>query len=138
MECRQVTLDEQGLVRELLEKYRDSLIPPDEHLYTNASFCTGFSNVLIESVVESVCEIFDITYVMYNLPVFDINHGLEILQIVHKVFEDFDLCKFPDMPEEPYLQPDIDFNGYFDVEDEDDEKSLSSIESGLSVLPISD
>lgn len=138
VKCRQVSLDEQGLVRELLEKYRDSLIPPDEHLYTNASFCTGFSNVLIESVIESVHEIFDITYIMQNLPVFDINHGQEILKIVHKVFEDFDLCKFPDTPEELYLQPDIDFTGYFDVEDEDDETSLSSIESGLSVLPISD
>lgn len=138
VKCRQVTLDEQGLVRELLDNYRESLIPPDEHLYTHASFCTGFSNVLIESVVESICEIFDITYVMQNLPVFDIKHGLEILQIVHKVFQDFDLCKYPDTPEEPFLQPDIDFKGYFDLEDEDDEKSLSSIESGFSVLPISD
>lgn len=138
VKCRKVTLDEQGLVRELLEEYRDSLIPPDEHLYTNASFCTGFSNVLIESVVENVSEIFDITYVMQNLPVFNIKHGQEILQIIHQVFEDFDLCEFPDTAEEPYLPPDIDFTGYFDVEDEDFEKSLSSIESGLSELPISD
>uniref|UniRef100_A0A8C6SGT9 DNA 3'-5' helicase n=1 Tax=Neogobius melanostomus TaxID=47308 RepID=A0A8C6SGT9_9GOBI len=140
VKCRQITLDEQELVRKLLEKYRDSLIPPNEHLYTNASFCTGFSNVLIESVLESLSEIFDITDVMRKLPVFDIKHGQEIIRIVHKIFQDFDLYEFPDIPEEPYLPPDIDFSGYFDVADdnEDFESSLSSIESGLSMLQISD
>lgn len=55
-------------------------------------------------------------------------------------FEDFDLCEFPDTPEEPYLPPDVHFTGYFDVEDEYEnaESSLSSIESGLSMLPLSD
>lgn len=56
VKCRNVTLEEQGLVRQLLEEYRDSLIAPGEHLYTNASFCTGFSNVLIYSVLESLCD----------------------------------------------------------------------------------
>lgn len=75
---REVTVDEQGLVRKLLEKYRDSLIPPDEHLYTNASFCTGFSNVLIGSILENISVIFDITYVMQNMPVLNIKHGQKI------------------------------------------------------------
>ncbi|XP_051804193.1 probable ATP-dependent DNA helicase RecS isoform X1 [Acanthochromis polyacanthus] len=138
--CRKVTLHEQGQVKELLEKYRDSLIPPDEHLYTNVSLCTGFSNVLIETVIESLPEIFNITDIMSNLPVFDIKHGQEILRIVHKVFKDFDLCDFPDTCEELYLPPDIDFTGYFDFQDEDEDttKSLSSIASGLSLLPLSD
>lgn len=77
----QVTLDKQKLVRELLEKYRDSLIPPNGHLYTNASFCTGFSNVLIEPLLESLCDIFDITYLMQNLPVFHIKHGQELFTL---------------------------------------------------------
>lgn len=76
--------------------------------------------------------------VMQNLPVFDIKHGQDILRIVHKVFKDFDVCEFPDIPEKPYLSPDMDFPVYFDVEDEDAETSLSSIESGLSMLPLSD
>lgn len=135
---RQVALQQQGLVRELLEKYRDSLIPADEHLYTNVAFCTGFSNVLIDSVVECLPVIFDVTYVMQNLPVFDIVHGQEIIRIVHEVFQDFDLCDFPVVYEEPYVPPDLHFTGYFDEDNENPESSVSTIESGLSMMALSD
>lgn len=95
VKCRQVTLDEQGLVRELLEKHKDSIIPLDEQLYTNASLCTGFSNVLIETVVEKLLCVKYLTSLMScRIYLFNIRHGQEILRIADKVFGDFDLYHF--------------------------------------------
>lgn len=137
---REVTLQQQGEVSELLHKYRISLIPADEHLYTNVAFCTGFSNVLIDSVLECLPIIFDLAYVMNSLPVFDTVHGQKILEIVHEVFLDFDLCEFPVLPEEKYTPPDLHFTGYFDDDDDgdlDDPKgSVGTIESGLFMMEL--
>lgn len=86
--CRQVTSDDQDFVRDLLLKYRNSLIQENTHLYTNVTACTGFSNTLIDSVVEHLSKIFHHTYILQNLPMFKTEHGYEILRITHEVFDD--------------------------------------------------
>ena len=63
---------------------------------------------------------------------------------MHEVFEDIEQSQtklFDDsVAQDDYVQVDKYFTGYFDNEDEDDEieSSTSSLESGLSMLKISD
>lgn len=140
LKFRDVTSHNQTMVRELLHQYRQSLVQDHTRLYTSITACTGFSVALIDSVVDHLSHIFDLTYVLQNLPVFRKEHGQEILRIVHTVFGDFELTETTVTHVQPVM-PDVDFTGYFDSEDDEPEhmlKSSSSAESGFSVLRSSD
>lgn len=140
VKCRNVTPEEQGLLRDLLEKYRKSLLLENTQLYTMKTACTGFGTDLINLVLEHSNEIFDFTYIMQNLPVFNKQHAQEILKIIHEVFGDFEYSVSV-MPQDSFLLPDVDYTGYFDEEDGEFDHVLtphSSSVSGLSVLISSD
>lgn len=61
---------------------------------------------------------------MQNLPVFQTEHGYEILRIIHEVFDDFDFCE-PEDTSADFAMPDIDYTCYFDVEDQKHDHSLN-------------
>ncbi|KAL1005232.1 hypothetical protein UPYG_G00056400 [Umbra pygmaea] len=135
---REFTQEERVLIRGLLTTYKDSLIQEHTHLYTNRSDCTGFSDDLIDSVLEHSTEIFDVTYIIDNIPVFQKKHAHEVLRIFSEVFCDFEFSDV-DLSLEDFLLPDTDYTGYFDEENDGPmEASCSSSESGLSLLRISD
>ncbi|XP_015797640.2 probable ATP-dependent DNA helicase RecS [Nothobranchius furzeri] len=132
-QIREVTEDEKDLIRNLLHTYKLSLIP-ETHLYTNSTYCTGFSDELINSVLEHCAEIFDLNFIMNNLPVFSKRHAQEILRILFEVFEDFKFTEL-DFPPEDFVVPDPNYMGYFDEDTEGNVLSqCSSLESGLSAL----
>ena len=68
------TEDHKELIRDLLYRYKLSLVQ-HIHLYTNSTDCTGFSNELINCALERSAEIFDLTFIMDNLPMFSKRHG---------------------------------------------------------------
>ncbi|XP_077061923.1 putative ATP-dependent DNA helicase Q1 [Siphateles boraxobius] len=119
LKCRSVTDDDRTLVRDLLEEYRSFLLKDTARLFTSRSACTGFSAELIEAVVEHSEHIFDLTYIINNLPVFRARHAREILLVISEVFGDIELDIQPTSHEDSFTEPDIDYTGYFDDEDED-------------------
>lgn len=131
----EVTEDDKALIRDLFCKYRMSLVP-DTHLYTDSTHCTGFSTDLINCVLVHCTQIFDLNYIMDNLPVFSKEHAQGILRVL---FEDFPHTEL-DKSLGDFLVPDQDFIGYFDEEDTDQNtlSTSSSAESGLSLLKSSD
>ncbi|KAK0143251.1 Werner syndrome ATP-dependent helicase [Merluccius polli] len=133
VKSREVTEDQKKNIRDLLYRYKLSLVQ-NMHLYTNSSNCTGFSNELIDCVVERCTEIFDLPFIMDNLPVFSKRHGVNILRVLFDVFGDFE-CTEVDLPAEDIVVPDQDYTGYFDDDSEPNTSSqCSSLESGFSLL----
>ena len=72
---RKVTSEDQERIRDLLQKYRESLFRENKHWYTIATAGTEFRTELIDSVVEHSSTIFDLNYIMQNLPGFKNNTG---------------------------------------------------------------
>lgn len=133
VKTRVVTEDQRQMIRDLLYRYKLSLVQ-NMHLYTNSSDCTGFSNELIECVLEHCTDIFDLPFIMENLPVFCKRHGEKILSVFFKVFGDFEYTEV-DQPAEDIVVPDQDYTGYFDSDSEANVSSQwSSQESGFSLL----
>lgn len=137
VKSRKVTEDHKELIRDLLYRYKLSLVE-HIHLYTNSTDCTGFSNELIDCALERSAEIFDLTFIMDNLPVFSKRHGQKILKVFFDIFGDFEYTDV-DLPAEDIVVPDQDYTGYFDDESDPDTLSLcSSFESGFTHLRSSD
>lgn len=116
--CREVTQEERNLIRDMLEEYMSSLAKDTAHVYTSIAACTGFSAELIEAVVEHSTHIFDLAYIVSNLPVFRLQHAREILQVISEVFGDIEDIESTSH-EDSFTEPDIYYMGYFDEEDED-------------------
>ncbi|XP_076146136.1 putative ATP-dependent DNA helicase Q1 [Alosa pseudoharengus] len=142
---RMVTPEDKLLIRELLQTYRSSLLQDHTNipLYTVDTACTGFGDELIDAVLEQCTQIFDLDFIIHNLPTFKLEHAKEILRILHEVFDDIEQSQtnlFDDsVVQDDRVQVDMDYTGYFDDEDEDEiQSSPSSLESGLSMLKISD
>lgn len=85
---RQVTEDDLMLLRDLLVQNQSSLIPEGTPLYTTKTACTGFGSELIDAVIEHSTTIFDMDYIIKNLPVFRMLHSQHILQILNTIFDD--------------------------------------------------
>lgn len=136
---RMVTPEDKLLIRDLLHNYRSSLLQDNTHLYTVDTACTGFGDELIDAVLEHCAQIFNLNFIIQNLPVFKLEHAKEILRIMYEVFDDIKQSQTI-LYDDTVVQVDMDYTGYFDEEHEDDQiqSSPSSLESGLSVLRISD
>ncbi|XP_063043616.1 ATP-dependent DNA helicase RecQ-like [Engraulis encrasicolus] len=133
VKSREVTEDQRQTIRDTLYRYKLSLVQ-NMPLYTNSSDCTGFSNELIDCVLERCTDIFDLPFIMDNLPVFSKRHGQEILSIILNVFGDFEYTEV-DLPVEETMVPDQDYTGYFDSDSDANALSQwSSLESGVSQL----
>lgn len=98
----------------MLQDYKDSL-SQNVLLLTTDVECTGFS----DSIVEHCEYIFTLGYIMENskIPVFNTDHGKEILHIISEIFEDIE-DKPPDCPGPEYEDTekpfDYEFSNYFD------------------------
>lgn len=124
---RDVDPEDRILVRELLQEYRAYLLLNTTHLYTNSEACTGFSDELIESVVENCTHIFDYVYIVTHLPVFYGEHAKEILRIIYEVFGDIEYVE-PSVLES-FDEPDLDYPGYFDGPDDYDNVTENDVSS---------
>lgn len=87
----------------------------------------------------NISHIFELNYVTHNLPVFKLEHAKEIIRILDEVFDDIEQSHTT-LFTDSVVQVDMDYTGYFDEDHEDDhiQSSPGSLESGLSVLKISD
>ena len=122
---RHVDVNEKSLIADLLNDYRDSLTNSSNPLYTSHADCTGFSQQLVDAVLTHCQYIFDLSYIINNLPVFKLDHAKEILIIISDVFGDIDGDLQYDS--ERYLtDPDLYYSNYFDNVDDDVEDALMS------------
>ena len=97
LRSRQVTVNDKSSIAELLNDYRDSLNNSSIHMYTSHAACTGFSQDLVDAVLTHYEYIFDLKYIINNIP-------LEIIdQDVQSVLDESD--------------PALYFSNYFDYED---------------------
>jgi hypothetical protein len=88
---RMVTHEDRLLIRDLLQTYRRSLVWDHTNiLYTVDTACTGFGDELIDAVLEQCTQIFDLEFIIHNLPIFKLEHAKEILRIMHEVFDDLE------------------------------------------------
>ena len=124
---RKVKAYEKAMITDMLEDYMSTLVPDKSKLFTDIGTCTGFSSDLIEVVVKQCRYIFDLDYILENIPVFRSHHAVQILHVISEVFGDIDRVE-PSFLEESFPEPDLDFMGYFD-EDND----ISSIHSESDV-----
>ncbi|XP_063052381.1 probable ATP-dependent DNA helicase RecS [Engraulis encrasicolus] len=115
--CREVTEEDRDIIRDCLQKYRRTLVP-DMPLVTNKTVCTGFGMELIDAAVCHSPYIFELSYITNHLPVFRVRHAQEILLVMSEVFCDFEYSE-PTLPDDDFLEPDIDFSYYFDESDEE-------------------
>lgn len=126
---RQVDEKERSFIADLLNDYRSSLINSSTHLYTSHAACTGFSTELVDSVLASCEHIFDLSYIINNLPVFQLDHAKEILYIIADVFGDVDVQSELD---ESFSGPDLYFSNYFDDDDFADDAQRSHVSTSES------
>ncbi|XP_066272590.1 ATP-dependent DNA helicase RecQ-like [Branchiostoma lanceolatum] len=124
---RNVDPEDRILIRENLQDYRTYLLANTTHLYTNAEACTGFSDELIDLVVDNCTHIFDLDYIVTHLPVFYGEHAKEILRIMYEVFGDIEYVEASVL--ESFEDPDIDYPGYFDGPDNFDNDVSSLYDS---------
>ena len=117
LRSRQVSEKDKSLIADLLNDYRTSLINSSTHLYTSQEACTGFSQELVVSVLNHCQYIFDLQYVIVNLPVFKLDHAKEILNIIIEVFGDVDV-DVQSVLSESLDEPDLYYGTYFDDADD--------------------
>ena len=91
---RKTTQDQKTLLKELLIDYQSSLTSDGSYFFS-AESTTGFTDALIAATIQKCKYIFDLDYVVANLPVFKLEHGGEILHMVKDVFEDIDDVELP-------------------------------------------
>lgn len=108
---RQVDEKNRSFIADFLNDYRSSLIKSSTYLYTSHAACTGFSTELVDSVLANCEHIFDLSYIINNLPVFQLDHAKSILYIIADVFGDVDVQSDLD---ESFSGPDLYFSNYFD------------------------
>lgn len=70
-----ITPEDKLLIRDLLHNYRSSLLQDHTDLYTVDTACTGFGDELIDAVLEHCTQIFDLNFIIHNLPVFKLEHA---------------------------------------------------------------
>lgn len=129
LRSRKVNDEDKSLIADLLDEYRVKLISSSPNLVTSFAACTGFSQELVDAVLHHSEHIFDLAYIMNNLPVFRLEHAKEILIIIADVFGDFDLNVEPGL-NDSFCEPDLYFTNYFDDDDlSDASRSQVSSES---------
>lgn len=129
MISRQVDEKDRSFIADLLNDYRSSLINSSTHLYTSHAACTGFSTDLVDSVLASCEHIFDLSYIINNLPVFQLDHAKEILYIIADVFGDVDMQSELD---ESFSGPDLYISNYFNDDDFVDDAQRSHVSTSES------
>ncbi|XP_078607414.1 recQ-like DNA helicase BLM [Branchiostoma floridae x Branchiostoma japonicum] len=117
---RDVDERQRALIREVLGDYKESL-SQNVPLFTTDVECTGFSDGLIDSVVQNCDHIFTLGYVFDRFSIFNPNHAKEILCVISEVFDDIENIDevLGDYPwglsvEEEQEAFDYNFAGYFD------------------------
>ena len=110
----------------MLEDLRENLIQESACLFTDIAACTGFSTELIEAVIDQSQYIFDIEYIMDNIPVFRMKDAREILWVIRQVFNDI-TCEEP-QDDDSFPEVDLDFMGYFDHEEQEVLSELTHLE----------
>ena len=88
---RKTTLQQRMLLEKLLNDKQRELSSKCTVYYMSPDCTTGFSNNLIKAVLSNCKYIFDVDYIMENLPVFKREHANDILYMVRDTFEDFDI-----------------------------------------------
>ncbi|KAM4539460.1 putative ATP-dependent DNA helicase RecS [Odontesthes bonariensis] len=129
LRSRTVNDKDRSAIADLLDEYRVKLMNSSPHLVTSFAACTGFSQELVDAVLSHCEHIFDLAYIMNNLPVFILEHAKEILIIIADVFGDFDLDVQSGLVDS-FCEPDLYFRNYFDDDDlSDASRSQVSSES---------
>lgn len=117
------------MLKEILTEYQSQLTGNCNY-YLHAQYSTGFSDKLVELVVQQAKYVFSIDYIMAHLPVFNRQHAVEILNIFNELFDDIDesdleavdtgsnSCSTTELTESEFLP-------YFfvDISDSDEESS---------------
>ena len=88
---RKTTLQQRLLLEELLRDRQRELSSKCSVYYLSPECTTGFSDNLIKSVLSHCKYIFNVDYIMENLPVFKKEHACDILHMVRDSFEDFEI-----------------------------------------------
>ena len=89
---RTVSAEDKEILRKAIIEYKNSL-SNTTHLVLNHVTSHGFSDSLVEDVIEFCTEIFTLSDVLEKLPVFSISHAKAILEILDEIFEDVPDCK---------------------------------------------
>ena len=94
----------------------------------DAETSMGFTDLFNPAIMQKCKYIFDLHFIVYNIPIFKFEHAIEILYIIKDVFEDLDDKAFPKGIE---LKKDLEFNidfecgGVYDWESSGDECDYS-------------
>lgn len=129
LRSRKVSDKDKSAIADLLDDYRAKLISSSPNLVTSFAACTGFSQELVDAVLSHCEHIFDLAYIMNNLPVFRLEHGKEIMIIIADVFGDFDVDVQSGLADS-FCEPDLYLSNYFDNDDlSDASRSQVSSES---------
>ena len=89
---RTVSAEDKEILKEAIIEYKNSL-SSSTHLVLDHVTSHGFSDSLVEDVIEFCAEIFTLRDVLEKLPVFSISHAKAILEILDEIFEDVPDCK---------------------------------------------
>ncbi|XP_028404067.1 Werner syndrome ATP-dependent helicase-like [Dendronephthya gigantea] len=125
---RTVSKKDKQLLSEILFDYQSQLVGTSNY-YLSAHYSTGFSDKLIELVVQQAKYIFSVDYLMSNLPVFSRKHAVQILQIFNEVFEDIgesdieNIKKNEDVDSGSNIHLESEFPSYFFFEQHEDSSS---------------
>ena len=131
---RAVSSDEKALLTELLKEYQGELAGTCSNYYLSSQCTTGFSDALIQKVIEHARYIYDKEYIEEHLPVFNYHHSSAILNIIGEVFDDDNLVErgthsLPDYDDE--AGDGNDFPSYF-YSNESGEESIEGSNNSTS------
>ena len=93
------------------------ILTVNTYLYTPQAACTGFSTELVGAVLKNCAHIFNLDYIVNNLPVFSHQHARHILEVINEVFDDVDLPP-TSAHDDDDSEPDMYYLSHFDEEDE--------------------
>lgn len=130
LQKRKTTLQQRMLLDELLTDRQKELSSKCTVYYMSPECTTGFSNHLIKSVLSNCKYIFDLEYIMENLPVFKKEHAYDILHMVRDTFDDFEFNEeiFTDSVEQYVFNPesyDLEYGGNYSNSEESESDSFS-------------
>ncbi|CAB3978671.1 Werner syndrome ATP-dependent helicase-like [Paramuricea clavata] len=86
---RSVSREDKQLLQDILVDYQSQLAGNCNY-YLHAQYSTGFSDKLIQLILQQAKYVCSIDYIMTHLHVFNRQHAVEILNIFHELFDDID------------------------------------------------
>lgn len=134
--ARKVTSKQKNLLKELLKDYKDELVKEGDSYFLPSECCTGFTTMLVKTVLKKCKFIFTLSDIVELTPVYKKDHAMEILYMIKDVFDDIviDCDSVPVSSEVVFRERDLEYGGQYDSSESSSDSNSADTCTSLSEM----